>query len=126
MNRSVDYYVDLIAKAASTIQILTIVRAYLWSWPAERIARVRDMEGNWAPFDRSGQPCAILTVIDLYRVCEALKQQCASFKKDGTPITAEFAELESLFAQANQAVRTLGLGVHRANQDRLAGSRHVA
>lgn len=113
----VDYFENLIAKAASAVQILTVVRAYLWSWPTERVAALPKSNDAWAPFDVEGRPKEVLTVLDLFRVTEALRRQCAALDESGIPLTAELVELASLFSLANQSVRRLGTALRRSSPD---------
>jgi hypothetical protein len=112
--RNFDYFEALVSSAATVVQILTIARAYLWAWPAPRIAALRQVEGVWAPFDADGRPKELLHLADLYRTAQALRAQCAALEEAGMGVPPELSELEAFFSLAAESVRRVASPLPRA------------
>ncbi len=106
--KDIDHFRSRISRSANAAEILTIVRAYLWSWDTERIANLQRMDGAWAPFDQQRQPQEILHVLNLYRLAEALRSQCAALDEAGVRKVPELIELEEFCSLAYHAIRQLG------------------
>lgn len=99
---AVDRHIGRIGAARKTSAVLAAVRAYLNSWPAERVARLQCVDAGWAPFDEHQQPLQVNTVADIEDVFRDVHQHCTVLRKSGLDMCPELLELDWVLLFAHQ------------------------
>jgi len=99
---AVDRHIGRISAARRTSAVLEAVRAYLSSWPAERVARLQCVDAGWAPFDEHQQPLRVNTVADIEDVFRDVHQHCMALRKSGLDLCPELLELDWVLLFAHQ------------------------
>jgi len=107
-SQRIESFNNRVSTATNPAQILTLVRGYLWAWPVERVRALQKMDGAWAPFGRTNDPQEIMSVLDLHRMAEALKLQCAALDEAAIVKAPELIELEACLSFADRATQKLG------------------
>lgn len=106
------------ARGASAV--LETVRAYLESWPTERVARLQRADAGWAPFDAQQQPVAVNSAAHIEDVSRDVHRHCAALRESGLELPSELLELDWFLLCAQ---RRLGLGQSRDTRPRTAEQR---
>jgi hypothetical protein len=96
------HFLELIASAEGPAAVLAAVQSYLSAWTPERIARLQEMDGGRAPFDRDRRALPVSTVGRLSLFRDRIRHQCTALKQVGMPLTPELVELEDLLSVATQ------------------------
>lgn len=99
---AVDRHIGRISAARRTSAVLEAVRAYLGSWPAERVARLQCVDAGWAPFDEHQQPLRVNTVADIEDVFRDVHQHCMVLRQSGLELCPELLELDWVLLFAHQ------------------------
>jgi len=102
---AVDRHIGRLSAARKTSAILDAVRAYLDSWPAERVARLQCVDAGWAPFDEHQQPLQISTAADIEDVFRDVHQHCTVLRKSGLELCPELLELDWVLLFAHQRLQ---------------------
>jgi hypothetical protein len=90
--------------------VLETVRAYLESWPVERVARLQRADAGWAPFDALQQPVPVHSVAAIEDVSRDIHRHCAALRESGLEPPPELLELDWFLLCAQ---RRLGSGQAR-------------
>jgi len=81
-------------RARGADEVVQAVRGHLDTMPAERIARIQQVDAGWAPFDLQQSPAPLHRPADLQKTAEAVRRQCAALRSAGVPVTPELLELD--------------------------------
>ncbi|MDX1376149.1 MAG: hypothetical protein R3357_11330 [Burkholderiales bacterium] len=108
---ALERHIGRIAAARRTSTVLEAVRAYLGSWPSERVERLQRADAGWAPFDERQQPFAFYSAADVENVYRDVHQHCTALRKSGLALSPELLELDWVLLLAH-----LGLQRSRAAQ----------
>jgi hypothetical protein len=98
--RSLEYAEDL-------AQVLRATQGYLNAWSGERVRRLQQADGGWAPFDQRQRPSTLNGVRDLQRVQNAVHRQCIQLRRIGIALSPELIELDEVLFVAVQAAKSL-------------------
>jgi hypothetical protein len=96
------HFLELIANAEGPAAVLAAVQSYLNAWTSERIARLQEMDGGRAPFDRDRRALPVSTVGRLSLFRDRIRHQCAALKQVGMQLTPELVELDEILSVATQ------------------------
>lgn len=102
-----DRYMRDMGRSTEPSAILDIVRAYLFSWSAERILKLQRIDAGWAPFDEYQRPTGVCSAADLRGISSALHNQCKALKASPLELTHELLELDRFFFVANEMLSRL-------------------
>lgn len=89
-----DRFVCLVAGARNVHEVIGAVRAYLESWPVEKVARVQKVDAGWAPFDENQRPTPPLRTADLREISDTVHDQCSALRGAGLALAPELLELD--------------------------------
>ena len=92
-----DRLVCLVAAAGDVSELLDAVRDYLAAWPAQKVARVQKVDGDWAPFDENQRPMPLARPADLRTIANAVHGQCSALRSAGMSLAPELLELDLFF-----------------------------
>lgn len=102
-----DRYVRLMGKSTRPCGVLEIVRAYLWSWSRERVAKVQRIDAGWAPFDAFQQPTGVYSAAQVHSISNAVRSQCRDLKVSQIELTPDLLALDLFFFFANEMLGRL-------------------
>lgn len=89
-----DRYVEMLAGARGTAEVVATVREYLAAWPQARVANVQRVDGGWAPFDADQKPTPLYRSADVHKICDAVYGQRTSLMGAGIAPAPELVELD--------------------------------
>lgn len=96
------HFMELIAKAEGPAAVLAAVQGYLSTWTPERIARLQEIDGGRAPFDRDRRALPVSTVGRLSLFRDRIRHQRTALTQVGMPLTPELVELDEILSVATQ------------------------
>ena len=99
-----DRFVRLMAVATGTEGVVAAVRAYLDSWPEERILRLQAGDSGWAPFDEYQQPFPIYSAKDVRRIAGPVRIRCRELRVSDLRVAPELLELDLFFFFADESL----------------------
>jgi len=105
--RQMDRHVERMGKATSAQEIVDAVRAYLSSWPPQRVECLQKIDGGWAPFDQYQRPAPVYGTIDILQICTSVHDQRLALSASGMELPQEFLELELFFFIASLMLENL-------------------
>jgi hypothetical protein len=108
---ALDAHVAALARAGGPDEVVDAVRSYLAAWPQGRVASVQRVDGGWAPFDECQRPIPVDTASDVYRIRNAVHDQCRALRAGGMQLTAALLELDLLFLFAGRVLEDLEQGM---------------
>lgn len=109
------HYLELIASAEASAEVLKVVKRYLDAWPKERVESIQRVDGGWAPFDWHQQALPVDGVRNLRRIRDAVHRHCILLREASMALTPELVELDEFFVVATEMAEDLG---HAASQTR--------
>lgn len=92
--KDTDRYVEMLAGARGTSDVVATVREYLAAWPQACVANVQRVDGGWAPFDADQKPMPIYRPGDVHKICDAVYGQRTSLLGAGVAPAPELVELD--------------------------------
>jgi hypothetical protein len=99
--------VGLLIAATGIEEIIGAARAYLASWPKDRIEKLQKIDGGWGTFDYQGRPIQIHGMAYIAQISDVLGRHCLALKDAGIDPTPELLELDLYFALAKQIAENL-------------------
>jgi hypothetical protein len=99
---TVDRHIERINAARRASAVLEAVRAYLVSWPAERVARLQCADAGWAPFDAQQKPLELHSTADVEDAYREIHRHCKALRESGLAVPPELLELDRVLRFAHQ------------------------
>lgn len=112
-----DRYVERMAAATGSAEIVDAVGEYLAGWSKERIHNLQKTDAGWAPFDDRQQPVPVYSVADVLRISHAVRSQCVALKESGIVPAPELLELDLFLFLARQIMEDCDLASSHARAD---------
>jgi hypothetical protein len=105
---ALERHVGRINAARCASAVLEAVRAYLCSWPTERVARLQCADAGWAPFDARQQPLELHSTADVEDAYREIHRHCKALREGGLELPEELLELDRVLRFAHQRLWRAG------------------
>ena len=92
--KDTDRYVEMLAGARGTSDVVATVREYLAAWPQACVTNLQRVDGGWAPFDADQKPTPLYRPADVHKICDAVYGQRTSLMGAGVAPAPELVELD--------------------------------
>ncbi len=89
-----DRFVCLVSSAQGVGEVIGAVRAYLETWPPDKVASVQKVDAGWAPFDETRKAVPVQRAADLHRLCATVHGQCSALRSAGVSLAPALLELD--------------------------------
>jgi hypothetical protein len=99
---TLERHIGRINAARRASAVLEAVRAYLGSWPTERVERLQCADAGWAPFDAHQHPLEMHSTADVEDAYREIHRHCKALREGGLDLPPELLELDRVLRFAHQ------------------------